>query len=169
MRKTAPSARRKGKHLAMIHRHYLAEMAQIADILNRIQAGDAPPADLARIVLDSDMRKNFEVAGTICGHQCHVLTAHHNIEEHSMFPALAAQGNAALARVVDKLRREHLVIHEMLKRLGTAADQLNTDPSATNFTAAFDIFTALRSAVISHFGYEEVELEEAIGHYLDGI
>lgn len=161
--------RRAGRQLAAIHRHYLMEMSRMAAVLERIKAGDTPPETLAHIVLASDMRKNFEVAGTICGHQCQVLQMHHDIEESAMFPQLAAQGNAALGRIVSQLRAEHLVIHEMLKRLGAAAEQLTTDPSAPNFNAAFDIFTALRSAVISHFGYEEVELEEAIGHYLDGI
>ncbi len=165
----ADADRRKGKHLAMIHRHYLSEMAQIASILERIKAGDEPPEALAAIILNSDMRENFEVAGTLCGQQCKVLTMHHNIEEHQMFPALAAQGNNALTKVVDKLRAEHLVIHELLKRLGRAGQALELNPDAANFEAAFDIFFKLRASVMSHFGYEETELEEAIGLYLDGL
>ena len=163
------SDRRKGKHLAAIHRHYLSEVAQIAAILERIKGGDTPPEALASIVLHSDMRKNFEVAGTICGHQCRVLTMHHDIEEHSMFPALAAQGNTALSEVVDKLRAEHKVIHELLNRLGVAATELSAKPDEAHFEAAFDVFFALRKAVMSHFKYEETELEEAIGLYLGGI
>jgi iron-sulfur cluster repair protein YtfE (RIC family) len=163
------SDRHKGKHLAMIHRHYLSEMAQIADILDRIKAGDQPPAALAKIVLNSDMRQNFEVAGTICGHQCKVLTMHHNIEEHQMFPALAAQGNTELTNVVDKLRAEHLVIHELLKRLERSALAIERAPNEKTFKAAYDVFFKLRHCVLSHFGYEETELEEAIGVYLGGI
>lgn len=161
--------RRKGRRLAAIHRHYLSEMAQIAAVLERIKAGDTPPAELAAIVLASDMRKNFETAGTLCGHQCHVLTMHHDIEEHSLFPTLAAQGNGALSKVVDKLRAEHLVIHELLKRLGQSADHLTHTPDVANFEAALNVFLTLRRAVVSHFGYEEKELEEAIGMYLDGL
>lgn len=161
--------RRKGRHLAAIHRHYLSEVAQIAAVLERIKAGDAPPDALASIVLHSDMRKNFEVAGTLCGHQCAVLKMHHDIEENSMFPALAAQGNSALGKVIDKLRAEHAVIHELLSRLGASAEALATAPDAAQFDQAFDVFFALRQAVLSHFKYEERELEEAIGFYLDGI
>ncbi len=161
--------RRKGRHLAAIHRHYLSEVNQIATVLERIKAGDRPPEELAQIVLASDMRKNFEVAGTLCGHQCRVLTMHHDIEEHSLFPKLAAQGNAALTKVVDKLRAEHLVIHELLKRLGDAAGALAATPDAESFETAFAVFFNLRSSIISHFGYEEKELEEAIGLYLEGL
>jgi len=163
-----PAERRKGRHLAAIHRHYLSEMRKIADVLARIKAGDEPPEALADIVLHSDMRKNFEVAGTICGHQCRVLTMHHDIEEQHMFPELANQGNAALSKVVDKLRREHLVIHELLNRLGATGASLAKEPSEPNFDAAFAVFHKLQSSVMSHFGYEETELEEAIGLYLEG-
>lgn len=161
--------RRKGAHLSMIHKHYLSEMTQIAQVLERIKAGDAPPETLAQIVLHSDMRKNFEAAGTLCGHQCRVLSMHHDIEEHSMFPALAGQGNDALGKVVAQLRAEHKVVHELLTRLGAAAETLAHTPDAPNFKAAFEVFFALRKAVLSHFKYEESELEEAIGHYLGGI
>lgn len=161
--------RRKGRHLAAIHRHYLSELAQIAAILERIKAGDAPPQALASIVLHSDMRKNFEVAGTLCGHQCRVLTMHHDIEQHSMFPALAAQGHSVLTQVVEKLGAEHQVIHELLIRLGASAQALSETPGDVHFETAFEVFFALRKAVLSHFKYEETELEEAIGFYLGGI
>lgn len=161
--------RRKGKHLAMIHRHYLSEMAQIAQVLERIKAGNEPPEALAQIILHSEMAKNFEIAGTICGQQCRVLTMHHDIEEHQMFPALAAQGNTALTQVINKLRAEHRVIHELLNRLARAGKVLEHDPTKANFTTAFSVFFKLRSSVMSHFGYEERELEEAIGLFLDGL
>lgn len=161
--------RRAGRHLAAIHRHYLMEMARIAAVLERIKAGDSPPAELAEIILDTDMRRNFEAAGSICGHQCQVLTMHHDIEEQSMFPRLANQGNSALAKIVAKLRDEHLIVHELLNRLGAAAQVLAAEPTEAHFDHAYEVFIALRRAVISHFGYEETELAEAIGHYLGGI
>ncbi len=161
--------RRKGRRLAAIHRHYLSEMNQIGQVLERIKAGDEPPQTLSQIVLHSQMRKNFEVAGTLCGHQCRVLTMHHDIEEHSLFPSLSAQDNTALTAIVEKLKSEHLVIHELLVRLGAAGDALAASPNELHFEKAFDVFFTLRRAVVSHFGYEETELAEAIGMYLDGL
>ena len=163
------AARRKGGQLALIHRHYLSELARVEAVMRRIEAGDAPPEDLAAIILHSDMRKNLQAAGTICGHQCQVLTMHHNIEEHSMFPELEHQGNAALRAVVAQLRREHEVVHELLIRLEAEARQLMRRQDAESFARAHAVFRRLVAVVTSHFGYEETEIAEAIGFYLDGI
>ncbi len=161
--------RRNGRQLAAIHRHYLMEMSRVAAVLDRIAAGDAPPEDLAAIILSTDMRRNLEAAGTICGHQCQVLTIHHNIEEFSMFPELEQQGNDALTALVAQLRKEHKVVHELLIRLEAAARTLIDAPTDANFETAHATFRQLRTVVISHFGYEEQEIAEAIGYYLNGI
>ncbi|MEX0340592.1 MAG: hemerythrin domain-containing protein [Arenibacterium sp.] len=164
-----PLARRKGGQLALIHRHYLQELARVDAVLRRIEARDAPPEELMSIILSTDLRKNLHAAGTICGHQCQVLSMHHNIEEYSMFPALEQAGNAALVAVVAQLRREHKVVHELLMRLEQEARDLVADPVQERFDRAFAIFRRLAEVVTSHFGYEEKELAEAIGEYLDGI
>jgi hypothetical protein len=161
--------RRQGAKLAAIHRHHLIKMNRVAAVLARIAAGDDPPEALAAIILSTDMRRNLRAAGTICGEQCRVLGMHHNIEEFSMFPRLEAQGNAALASLIAQLRREHEVVHALLVRLESAAEALVVDPAPGSFDRAHVIFRQLRAVVVSHFGYEEAEIGEAIGFYLDGI
>lgn len=162
-------ARRKGAQLALIHRHYLTELARVDAVMRRIEAGDAPPEELASIILSTDMRRNLHAAGTICGHQCQVLTMHHNIEEYSMFPELEQQGNPMLSAIVAQLRREHEVVHELLIRLEAEARALVARQDAETFARAHAVFRRLVAVVTSHFGYEETEIAEAIGHYLDGI
>ncbi|MEX0337756.1 MAG: hemerythrin domain-containing protein [Arenibacterium sp.] len=162
-------ARRKGGQLALIHRHYLSELARVDTVLRRIEAGDAPPDDLVSIILSTDMRRNLHAAGTICGHQCQVLSMHHNIEEFSMFPKLEQQGNDALNAVINQLRREHEVVHELLIRLERDARALIERQDAESFARAHAVFRQLVQVVTSHFGYEETEIAEAIGFYLDGI
>ncbi len=158
-----------GRQLAAIHRHYLMEMRRVAAVLERIKLGDAAPVELRKILLSADMSENLKAAGTICGHQCHVLKMHHDIEESHMFPGLAAAGHLDLSHVVEKLRSEHKVVHELLDRLHAAADQLVQTPVDAHFAQAHDIFAALQRAVVSHFGYEETELAEALGVFLDAI
>jgi len=158
-----------GRQLAAIHRHYLMEMGRIDMVFRRIEAGDAPPPELAQIVLSTDTARNLIATGTICGQSCQMLMAHHNIEEGHMFPELAAQDNAALRAVVAKLKQEHEVIHALLLDLHGAAQTLAEAPSEQTFANARAAFDALHSAIRSHFGYEENELAEAIGVYLDGI
>lgn len=160
-----PGQRQAGQHLAAIHRHYLEDLGRIAQVLRRIEAGEAPPEDLAHIVLNAEMAQNFRAFGTICGQECRVLTMHHNIEEHSLFPQLHARGSPQIRAVVDRLRAEHKVVHELLERLAAKANDLTADPSADQFAEAGAIFSQLVSVVRSHFHYEETTLEEALGVY----
>jgi iron-sulfur cluster repair protein YtfE (RIC family) len=157
--------RQPGKHLAAIHRHYLMEMGRIAQVLRRIEAGDAPPAELKSIVLNAEMTQNFRAFGTICGQECRVLTMHHDIEEQSIFPQLHASGSDAVRAIVERLRAEHLVVHEVLERLAAVADGLAASPDAAQFAEAGAIFDKLWEVVKSHFHYEETTLEEALGYY----
>ncbi len=161
--------REAGRQLAAIHRHYLMELAKITRLMERIEAGDAPPAALADILLHSDMSRNLSAFGTICGQACHVLMMHHNIEEGHMFPGLEGPAPDGIRAVVARLKYEHKVIHELLNRLAAAAQVLAADGSDQRFAEVQAVYRALFEAVRSHFRYEETELEEAIGVYLGGV
>lgn len=161
--------REQGRQLAAIHRHYLMEMAQIGAVLARIEARNTPPEHLKQIVLSLDMSENFRVFGSLCGRECKVLKFHHDIESSDMFPRIEAAGGGKFREIVAKLKSEHEVVHELIIRLGRAADMLVEDPSDTNFIQATATFRKLEEVVRSHFGYEETELAEAIGYYLGAI
>lgn len=161
--------RRQGRQLAAIHRHYLMEMAQIAAVLARIDARDTPPEHLKQIVLSLDMAENFQAFGSLCGRECQILKFHHDIESTDMFPRIEAAGGGKFREIVAKLKSEHEVVHELIIRLGRAADALTDDPSDANFAQAAATFRKLEEVVRSHFGYEETELAEAIGYYLGSI
>ncbi len=158
-----------GRHLAAIHRHYLMDLARITRLMRRIEAGNAPPEDLADIVLSSDMGRNLSAFGTICGQACHVLKMHHDIEEGHMFPGIDGPATEGIRAVVARLREEHRVIHELLDRLSVSAEALAREMSEARFADVRAVYGALLVAVRSHFRYEEAELEEAIGVYLGGV
>lgn len=161
--------RRQGRQLAAIHRQYLMEMAQIGAVLARIEAGDTPPEHLKKIVLSLDMAENFQAFGSLCGRECQILKFHHDIESADMFPRIEASGGGKFREVVAKLKSEHEVVHELIIRLGRAAEALAEVPSDANFVQAAAIFRKLEEVVRSHFRYEETELAEAIGYYLGSI
>lgn len=161
--------RRQGRQLAAIHGHYLREIAQIGAILTRIEAQDAPPEHLKRLVLSLDMAENFRAFGSLCGRECQVLKFHHDIESAHMFPRIETAGAGRFRGVVAKLKAEHEVVHELIIRLSGAAQALAEDPSEANFVQAANTFRKLEEVVRSHFGYEETELAEAIGYYLGSI
>ena len=161
--------RRQGRQLAAIHNYHLRDMAQIGAVLARIEARDAPPEHLKRLVLSLDMAENFRAFGSLCGRECQVLKFHHDIESADMFPRIEASGGGMFREIVAKLKAEHEVVHELIIRLGRAADALAVDPSEANFVQAANTFHKLEEVVRSHFGYEETELAEAIGYYLGSI
>lgn len=161
--------RRHGRRLAAIHRMHLNDVGRIGILLDRIEAGEAPAQDLANAVSDMELAQNYRLFGSLCGRECKVLTFHHDAEEHSIFPQLEAAGSTAIRAVVERLREEHAVVHELLERLERAAMTLMFEATEERFTEARDIFKQLEKVVRSHFGYEETELEEALGLYVPHI
>lgn len=155
--------RRMGRRLAAIHRMHLNDVGRIGIVLDRIEAGEASGKDLTDAVTQAEFAQNVRQFGSLCGRECMVLNGHHDIEECSLFPQLAGRGNDALRAVVARLMEEHKVVHELLVRLERAAMALMFDVDQEKFNEARAVFRQLETVVQSHFGYEETQLEEAIG------
>ena len=157
---------RAGLHLAAIHRMHLRDMQRLAHILEQVEQGGVLPEVFASEVSNVELTRNMRIFGTMCGRECQVLTFHHDAEEHMMFPQLEQQNIQALTRVVDRLKQEHLIVHELITRLETAAQALVQNPDEHNFARTKATFAQLHTVVISHFGYEETELREALGRFV---
>ena len=155
-----------GGQLAAIHGGYLHQIARVAAVLERIEAGEVPPEHLRQIVLSLEMGENYRAFGSLCGQQCAILKMHHDIEQAAMFPDIEAVGGGVFVQIVAKLRAEHEVVHELLVRLERAAMTLVYEQTDENFAVAAETFRKLEAVLRSHFGYEETELAEAIGYYL---
>ena len=161
--------RRMGRRLAAIHRMHLNDVGRIGIVLDRIEAGEASGKDLTDAVTSAEFAQNVRQFGSLCGRECKVLNGHHDIEEFALFPELASKGNDALRAVVDRLKEEHKVVHELLVRLERAAMALMFEVDAEKFSEARAVFRQLETVVHSHFGYEETQLEEAIGVFKVGV
>ena len=157
---------RAGLHLAAIHRMHLRDMQRLAHILEQVEQGGVLPEVFASEVSNVELTRNMRIFGTMCGRECQVLTFHHDAEEHMIFPQLEQQNIQALSRVVDRLKQEHLIVHELITRLETAAQALVQNPDEHNFSRTKATFAQLHTVVISHFGYEETELREALGRFV---
>ena len=94
-----------------------------------------------------------------------MLTFHHTAEDRMLFPALAAQDNDGLRKVVERLAAEHEVIHHLIERMEAAARAAMSEPGPETFASLRESFETLERVVVSHFGYEQEELEEALGYY----
>ncbi|MFY0595509.1 MAG: hemerythrin domain-containing protein [Cognatishimia sp.] len=161
--------RRQGRKLAAIHRMHLMDMARIAALLRRTELGDASPEELNKAVRGLELTENMRSFGSLCGRECKVLAFHHDAEEHSIFPQLEAQQVDALTALVARLRAEHKVVHELIIRLERAAMALMFETTPENFAEAKAVYWKLEEVIRSHFGYEETQLEEAIGLFLEGL
>lgn len=158
-----------GRHLAAIHRHHLMEMAKARQVLHFVETGAAEPKQLADALANMSLTENMQVFGTLCGQECQMLGFHHNAEEHHMFPDLEGKQIDGLSAVVAKLRLEHLVVHELLDRLGKAAAKLVENPSDANMKTCAEVFEKLDAVIRSHFSYEETELRDALDYWVTSI
>ena len=157
--------RRAGLHLAAIHRMHLQDMNRMGIFLEHLKQGKITAVTFADSINKIELNQNMRMFGTLCGRECQVLNFHHDAEEQMIFPELERQNIDALSKIVARLRQEHLVVHELLKRLEEAADKLINDTSTSNFDEITEIFEQLHKVVKSHFGYEETELREALGKF----
>ena len=132
---------RAGLHLAAIHRMHLRDMQRLEHILGQVEQGAVAPAVFARAVSNVDLTQNMRMFGTMCGRECQVLTFHHDAEEQMVFPQLEQQNIQALTRVVERLKQEHLIVHELITRLDAAAQALVQHPVEQNFARTKAIFS----------------------------
>ena len=160
-----PAQRRHGQRLAMIHALHLHEIAEVEVIIAQIEAGVATPAKAADAVTNLKLLTNFRSFGNLCGRECRHLALHHMAEDERIFPALSSGGGDGLRRVIQRLTEEHLVIHALLERLWAQAGSLLETPEPSNFAVLKETFSKVAIAIRSHFGYEQTELEEALGFY----
>ena len=166
LRNVTEAEQRAGLHLATIHRMHLRDMQRLAHVLEQVEQGAVSPEVFAQEVSNLELTHNMRTFGTMCGRECQVLTFHHDAEEHMIFPQLEQQNIQALSRVVDRLKQEHLIVHELITRLETATQALVQNPDEQNFARTKATFAQLHTVVVSHFGYEEIELREALGRFV---
>jgi iron-sulfur cluster repair protein YtfE (RIC family) len=162
------SQRRQGRRLALFHEMHLRELGKVRRAMAGVFAGEGTAEELLVTISSMQMFSNMRQFGNLCGAACEMLTGHHMIEDQYVFPALEGK-TEGLSKVVERLRAEHLVIHALLVRLEDAARALITDPGAKKASELRAEFARLEGFVVSHFGYEQTELEEALGFYEVGI
>jgi hypothetical protein len=161
---TTPQQRRHGRRLALIHGMHLEQMAEVREVLDLIDAGEDAYAVLAETASSLEMTRNYRLFGNLCGQECQALTFHHTAEDQMLFPPLM-RGSDGLRKVVERLAAEHLIIHEMLVHFEAGAIAAYETPGEESFRQLKDVFDVLERFVKSHFGYEQQELEEAIGYH----
>lgn len=156
--------RQHGKRLSLFHKYHLQEMADVRAALDNFLGTRESAERTSETIASLSMIDNYRLFGNLCGHECRALTLHHTVEDRSIFP-LMRNHTPGLDKVIDRLSAEHQIVHKLLVKLQEAAKNIALDPSEENFLELQETFRVLEQVVTSHFGYEERELEEALGYY----
>ncbi|MFC3705354.1 hemerythrin domain-containing protein [Devosia honganensis] len=159
-----PAQRAAGEHLKQIHDHLRANMVTLGKLIERANAGTVSPAEVAAQTGNLEMVSNFRRFGNLCGQYCQFVHTHHSIEDAHLFPALAQQGPVFKA-IADRLRAEHVVVHELLLRLIDALNALAGEPTPERFEDTKLVYHALEKVLLSHLGYEEDAMGDALGYF----
>jgi hypothetical protein len=159
-----PDQRAAGLHLREIHDHLRANMETLGKLIERASTGGVTQGEIAAETGNLAMVSNYRRFGNLCGQHCAIVNTHHSIEDYALFPGIAAQGPAFRA-IAERLQAEHVVVHELLERLVAALNILAADPTPVNFEDAKTIYHALERVLLSHLGYEEDAIGDAIGYF----
>ena len=153
-----------GLHLRQVHDHLRDNMKTLGKLIERANAGAVSRAEIAAETDDLAMVANYRRFGNLCGQHCQIVNTHHSIEDYAVFPALAEQGPAFKA-IADRLRAEHVVVHDLLERLVEALNALASEPTPARFEDARTVYHALERVLLSHLGWEEDAMGDALGYF----
>lgn len=153
-----------GEHLKMIHDHLRDNMVTLGKLIERAGAGTASAEEVKAETADLVMVSNYRRFGTLCGQYCQFVHGHHSIEDQALFPAIRMQGPAFKA-IADRLEAEHVVVHQLLEKLIDALIALADAPGPAKFDDAVTVFRALERVLLSHLGYEEEAIGDALGYF----
>ena len=153
-----------GEHLRMIHDHLRENMQAIGELIERASAGTVSVEEVAAQTADLAIISNYRRFGNLCGRHCQIVNTHHSIEDYAIFPELSKQGEA-FRKVAERLQAEHVVVHELLVRQIDALNALAREPSTSRFEDAKEVYDALGRVLLSHLGYEEEEIGDALGYF----
>ena len=153
-----------GLHLRQVHDHLRDNMKTLGKLIERANAGTVSRTEISAETDDLAMVANYRRFGNLCGQHCGIVDTHHSIEDAHIFPALAVQGPAFKA-IADRLTAEHVVVHELLERLIDALNALTAEPTPDRFEDAKTIYHALERVLLSHLGWEEEAMGDALGYF----
>ena len=156
--------REPGQHLRMVHDHLRHNMITLGKLIERANAGGVSQAEIAAETDGLAMVSNYRRFGNLCGQHCQIVNTHHSIEDYAIFPALAQQG-AVFKAIADRLRAEHVVVHELLEHLVDALNALAAEPTPARFEDARTVYHALERVLLSHLGWEEEAMGDALGYF----
>ena len=151
-----------GRHLVEVHDMLRRELGELREVLARVKQGAISASDARSALNAMALRQNDWALGAFCSRYCGIVTAHHGLEDDSIFPHLV-RSDPSLGEIVDRLTREHLIIHDAVQAVDRAlVGHINSPEDYTQIQAAIDVLT---DSLLSHLSYEEFEIVEPLARY----
>ncbi len=151
-----------GRHLVDVHDMLRRELDELRGVLAEVRDGARGAGEARAALNDMALRQNDWAVGAFCARYCGIVTQHHGLEDDAIFPHLV-RSEGALGPVVDRLREEHLAIHDAVQAVDRAlVDHINRPESYDGIQAAIDFLT---DALRSHLSYEEHEIVEPLARH----
>jgi hemerythrin-like domain-containing protein len=148
-----------GQHLIDVHDMLRTELAALRDVLAQVRDGAVPAGDARSTLNDMALRRNDWTVGAFCARYCGAVAQHHGLEDDAIFPHLA-RADTTLGPVIDRLRDEHLAIHDAIQAVDRAlVEHIDHPQDYAGIQAAIDFLT---DALLSHLSYEEHEIVEPL-------
>ncbi|HEY0449510.1 LLM class flavin-dependent oxidoreductase [Actinophytocola sp.] len=148
-----------GQHLIEIHDHLRGELDRVRGLVRQVMEGSLDVGAARSEINEMTMRQNNWTLGAFCESYCRFVTMHHSLEDTSFFPQIR-RADPRLAPVLDRLKEEHHVIHDVLNRVDAALVATVSDPNGIlELSDAVDLLT---DTLLSHLSYEERELVEPL-------
>src|SRR5260370_25184439 len=101
-------------HLVQVHDHLRAELTHLRDLIGQVRDGETGVAQARSAINQMTLRSNSWTLGAYCASYCRIVTGHHSLEDQAAFPHLRAR-EPDLGLVIDRLAREHEIIHQVLQ------------------------------------------------------
>jgi len=149
-----------GMHLVEVHDHLRGELERLRDLVDQVARGLLEAGAARSLIATMTLRQNSWTLGAYCATYCRLLTAHHSIEDASMFPRLRAR-EPQLAPVLERLEHEHHVVADVLEQVDRALVHLvgaGVTPSADDVAPLRRAVDLLGDVLLSHLAYEEQQL-----------
>jgi alkanesulfonate monooxygenase SsuD/methylene tetrahydromethanopterin reductase-like flavin-dependent oxidoreductase (luciferase family) len=151
-----------GAHLVEVHDALRGELARLRDIVEQVVAGEEEAHRARSAINELTLKQNNWTLGAYCAQYCRFVTGHHSLEDSAVFPHLR-RAEPALAPELDRLQREHLVIHDLLEQLDDALVGLVSGASGTaELKRAVD---KLADSLLTHLSTEEDALVDALDRH----
>ena len=148
-----------GQHLVDVHDMLRSELRELRGVLVQVRDGALTAGAACSALNGMALRQNDWAVGAFCARYCGVVTQHHGLENDAVFPHLA-RSDSTLVPVIDRLREEHLAIHDAVQAVDRAlVDHINLPGSYEGIQAAIDFLT---DSLLSHLSYEEHEIVEPL-------